>query len=67
MALSTVDYTGLAPLSGPIGSAAGQPLTLQVNGGTTAITVLTSGYVGIGSGATNPSWPLTVKDNKCQL
>jgi hypothetical protein len=43
MPLSTVDYTGLAPLSGPLGSAAGQPLNLQVNGGTTAVTIDTSG------------------------
>jgi hypothetical protein len=55
MALSTIDYTGISQLTGPIGSAAGVPLTLQVNGGTTAISVSTSGYVGIGTTSQSPN------------
>jgi hypothetical protein len=58
MALSTIDYTGISQLTGPIGSAANIPLTLQVNGGTTAITVSTSGLVGISN--TTPTYPLQI-------
>jgi len=49
MALSTIDYTGISQLTGPIGSAANIPLTLQVNGGTTVVTADTSGNLYVGT------------------